>query len=200
MAKVYPNVGGAPGIDCGGGEGERRQEATTLTVWRKSLLFNCNGFTVFDAKGNLVFRVDNYGEDRGEVVLMDAKGIPICTIRRKKLSLVDHSTIYNGEESVNPIFSVKKHVTLGRSKTLAHVTPSSGGACGCGAAYTIEGSYSRRSCAVYDGQRRQVAELSRKESDGGVALGADVFRLVVQPDLDTCLAMAIVVVLDQMFE
>ncbi|MGV7428878.1 LURP-one-related family protein, partial [Mycobacterium kansasii] len=31
-----------------------------LTVWRKSLLLNCTGFTVFDCNGNIVFRVDNY--------------------------------------------------------------------------------------------------------------------------------------------
>lgn len=58
----------------------------TLTVWKKSLLFNCNGFTVYDAKGNLVFRVDNYmagSGTNGEIVLMDAGGKSLLTIRRK---------------------------------------------------------------------------------------------------------------------
>lgn len=62
----------------------RNDSAAILTVWKKSLLFNCNGFTVFDGKGNLVFRVDNYvASNKGEIVLMDATGKPILTIRRK---------------------------------------------------------------------------------------------------------------------
>ena len=55
-----------------------------LTVWRKSLLFSCNGFTVFDAEGNLAFRVDVYGSGTPEdLVLMDAAGKPLLTVRRK---------------------------------------------------------------------------------------------------------------------
>ncbi|KAG1365592.1 Protein LURP-one-related 8 [Cocos nucifera] len=201
--KVHPN--GA--VSCKGGVGGR-QEAAVLTVWRKSLLFNCSGFTVFDARGDLVFRVDNYGSDNkgevlfikkneGEVLLMDAAGKPLLTIRRKKLSLGDHWLIYNGEEAVNPRFSVKKHVNLFHSKALAHVAPCSDGG---GEDYEVEGSYTQRSCAVYDERRRPVAEVHRKEpTAGGVAFGNDVFRLVVQPELDASLAMAIVIVLDHMF-
>lgn len=58
--------------------------SVALTVWTKSLLFNCNGFTVFDDKGNLVFRVDNYiAGNKDEIVLMDASGKSLLTIRRK---------------------------------------------------------------------------------------------------------------------
>lgn len=82
MARVHPNVGSdvpRPAIDRSEG-----RPAEVLTVWRKSLLLNCNGFTVFDASGNLVFRVDNYAAgNRAEVVLMDASGKPLLTLRRK---------------------------------------------------------------------------------------------------------------------
>ncbi|KAL9270186.1 LURP-one-related 8-like protein [Drosera capensis] len=61
-----------------------------LTVWRKSLLFGCEGFTVYDRKGNLVHRVDDYGCGgvgwKGEIVLMDSGGVPLLTIRRKTSS------------------------------------------------------------------------------------------------------------------
>lgn len=94
MAKVYPNVAPAAA------NGKQRQllklkssnnaldadQAVVLTVWKKSLLFNCNGFTVFDSKGNLLFRVDNYmatSGSNGEIVLMDAAGKPLLTMRRK---------------------------------------------------------------------------------------------------------------------
>ena len=66
-------------------------------------------------------------------------------------------------------------------------------------AYEIEGSYAQRSCVVYDDKRRRVAEIKRKEAVGGVAFGGDVFRLVVQPEIDSTIAMALVLLLDQMF-
>ncbi|XP_010921246.1 protein LURP-one-related 8-like isoform X1 [Elaeis guineensis] len=234
MTKVHPNASSVEaslredfsGICCGGGV----PETAVLTVWRKSLLFNGNGFTVFDAKGNLVFRVDNYASgNKGEIVLMDAAGKPLLTIRRKgfdsneerdvikklgdlfwiltrwcsrvqRLSLGDHWLIYDGEEAANPRFSMRKHVNLLHSKALAHVTPCHGGAKSCvGTRYEIEGSYSQRCCAVYDERQRQLAEIRRKEAVGGVVFGVDVFRLIVEPGFDASVAMAIVILLEQMF-
>lgn len=59
-----------------------------LTVWKKSLLFNCDGFTVFDAHGDLVYRVDNYvSASKGQIFLMDAFGTTLLTIRRKVRSV-----------------------------------------------------------------------------------------------------------------
>ncbi|XP_008793393.2 protein LURP-one-related 8-like [Phoenix dactylifera] len=208
MTKIHPNASSAVacsrpefsgGCCCCGG----LPETTVLTVWRKSLLFNGKGFTVFDAKGNLVFRVDNYASGRKEgIVLMDAAGKPLLSIRRKRLSLGDHWLIYDGEEAANPRFSARKHVNLLHSKALAHVTPcrGGGGAKGCVAAhYEIGGSYSQRCCVVYDEQRRRLAGIRRKEAVGDVAFGVDVFRLIVEPGFDASVAMAIVILLDQMF-
>lgn len=87
MPKVHPNAAAAaesPAAEASCDGRARAAEATALTVWRKSLLFNGNGFTVFDSKGNLVFRVDNYSSgSRDEIVLMDAAGKPLLTIRKK---------------------------------------------------------------------------------------------------------------------
>ncbi|KAK3212868.1 hypothetical protein Dsin_017574 [Dipteronia sinensis] len=205
MTKVHPNAAVANTIKA-----TSDGHASVLTVWKKSLLFNCNGFTVYDGKGNLVYRVDNYMQgNRGEIVLMDAAGKPLLTIRRKRLSLGDNWLVYDGETVVNPRLSVRKHVNILTTKCLAHVTPTSSDANSKNTAssssnkkkamYEIEGSYSQRSCAVYDGKKRRVAEIKRKEAAGGVALGVDVFRLIVEPDMDTALAMALVILLDQMF-
>ncbi|CAA6656979.1 unnamed protein product [Spirodela intermedia] len=203
MAKVHPNS------TASSSEARRKKaeappssspesggEAAVLTVWRKSLLFNCSGFTVFDDKGNLFFRVDNYSSGkRAEVVLMDAAGRPLLSIRRKRLSLSEQWLVYEGEDSTAPLFSVKKPFGFLQPRALARVAPIGGRFCG----YEVEGSFSRRSCAVYDGRRRRVAEITRKESAGGVGFGGDVFRLVVLPGLDSAVAMAIVILLDQMF-
>ncbi|KAG6468738.1 hypothetical protein ZIOFF_073431 [Zingiber officinale] len=202
MTKVHPNASPAvpPSYESESPVWRRRKPAgVVFTVWRKSLLFNGNGFTVFDAKGNLVFRVENYSAgSRNEFVLMDAAGKPLLTIRRKKLSLGDHWLIYNGDESANPQFAVKKHKNLWLSKGMARVTPCTSGAKAC-LTYDIEGSYSERCCAIYDHNRQQMAEIKRKESAQGIALGLDVFRLIVELEFDSSLTMAIVIILDQMF-
>lgn len=208
MAKVHPNVA-APELPAGGRAVVEEQQPTVLTVWRKSLLFNCDGFTVFDSAGGLAFRVDRYGSSSGirrraeDVVLMDAAGKPLLTVRRKiklSLGLGEHWVVYDGDASASgtaakPLLSVRRR--RASDKTLAHVTPLGPSSVGAdAAAYVVEGSYGRRSCAVRDSRGgAPVAEVRRKES-----VGDDVFRLVV-PDhrLGTALSMGVIIALDQMF-
>uniref|UniRef100_A0A2P2IWZ2 Uncharacterized protein n=1 Tax=Rhizophora mucronata TaxID=61149 RepID=A0A2P2IWZ2_RHIMU len=59
--------------------------STSLTVWRKSLITSCNGFTVFNSKGDLAYRVDSYIDRPEELTLMDCSGKPIFTIHRRKV-------------------------------------------------------------------------------------------------------------------
>lgn len=116
--------------------------------------------------------------------------------------------MYDGETAVNPLFSVRKNVNILNNKSLAQVSRTNCEHNGTGSSsssnnknmmmYEIEGSYAQRCCAVYDGKRR-VAEIKQKEAVGGVAFGVDVFRLIVQPEIDTSVAMAIVILLDKMF-
>lgn len=83
MTRIYPNspISESPAKSISIAPGE---EPAVLTVWRKSLVFNCSGFTVYGAKGNLVYRVDNYSSSSlNEIVLMDAIGKSLFTIRRK---------------------------------------------------------------------------------------------------------------------
>ncbi|KVD98150.1 protein LURP-one-related 8-like, partial [Cynara cardunculus var. scolymus] len=93
-----------------------------FTVWKKSLLFNYDGFPVFDSNGNLVFRVDNYVTGgNGEIVLMDAFGRSVVTIGRKRKSLSDTWQVYDGETTLVPRFSVTKHMNIFNTKSLAYV-------------------------------------------------------------------------------
>ncbi|KAM3352220.1 hypothetical protein ACQJBY_023833 [Aegilops geniculata] len=189
MARVHPNMAPAPGAVHEAPASSAVDGPTTLTVWRKSLLFDCKGFTVFDSKGNLAYRVDSYASETGdEVVLMDAAGRPAFTVRRKRFSFQGEQwLVFAGEETRRPVYAVRRS---GRGKTMAHVTACAG----AGPSYEVEGSYARRSCMVYDGERRAVAEIRPKE-----VVGTDVFRLAVQPGVDVSLAMAVVVALEQMF-
>ncbi|CAN6357428.1 unnamed protein product [Urochloa humidicola] len=205
MAKVHPNAAADPADEPPSPSPATTEELLSLTVWRKSLLFNCDGFTVFDAKGDLAFRVDCYGASRrrhAEVVLMDVAGKPLLTVRRKRLSslLAEHWVIYDGDaaedDEPKPLLSMRRHVSLRASgKTLAHVTPHHASAATTSAAvYVVEGSYGRRACAVRDTRGDAVAEVRRKES-----VGDDVFRLVADPRLGAPLAMGLVIALDEMF-
>lgn len=91
-------------------------------------------------------------------------------------------------------------MNLLKSKCLARVVELAGSWSGKGmSVYEIEGCYGKRCCAVYDEKRRIVAEIKRKEAAGGLSFGTDVFRLVVQPQIDTTVAMALLILLDQMF-
>ncbi|XP_062203416.1 protein LURP-one-related 8-like [Phragmites australis] len=203
MAKVHPNaVVPEPATTSSGTGGAavspvEDQEPAVLTVWRKSLLFNCDGFTVFDAKGDLAFRVDCYAayRRRAEVVLMDVAGKPLLTIRRKRLSLAEHWVIYDGDATAakdSPLLSVRRPASLRASRALAHITPLASSI--SAEAYVVEGSYGRRACAVRDARGEAVAEVRRKE-----AVGNDVFRLVADPRLGAPLAMGLVIALDEMF-
>ncbi|GAV76140.1 Tub_2 domain-containing protein [Cephalotus follicularis] len=184
-------------------------ECTSLTVWKKSLLVSCNGFTVIDSNGNLVYRVDNYmrHNPHHEIILMDSSGKSLLTIRRrKKLRLADGWLVFEGEDSAGPKlskpkFCVRKHIKMLRGhnpNVLAYVYREATDK--RHAAFVIEGSYTHRSCKVRDGSRRVVAEIKRKEdSKQGISFGLEVFSLRVQPGFDPGFAMALVLILDQMF-
>lgn len=208
MTKVHPNASreSASASASATSESERDQRPNpprVLTVWKKSLLPNCNGFTVFDTKGNLVFRVDNYiAANKYHIVLMDAAGTPLLTIRRKRLSLGDTCLVFEGEDSGKLLFTARKHVNILNSKCLAHVFSSSSPSISKKEiAYEMEGSYAQRCCTFYNKNRRKVAEMKMKEAvpGSGLAFGSDIFRLIVQPQMDTTLSMAFVILLDHMY-
>ncbi|CAN0910428.1 Protein LURP-one-related 17 [Linum grandiflorum] len=198
--------------------------STSLTVWRKSLVMNCNGFTVINADGDLVYRVDNYCGRPEEITLMDAAGNSVLTLlhHTKRLGLVDSWLVYDGDaeaavggnipatgETVKyvpkkPIWCVKKQKNLllqgsNGNSVLAYVYRGSSGKREY--SYAIEGSYGQRSCKVVEYEsRKEVAEIRRKEAAvGGVSFGAEVFVLSVQTGFDSGFAMALVLLLDQMF-
>ncbi|CAL4892789.1 unnamed protein product [Urochloa decumbens] len=220
MTKVHPNAAAAAAAAAAvppaaaaavAAEEEEKGEAVSLTVWRRSLLFNGKGFTVFDCKGNLVYRVETYGGGSPrEIVLMDADGHGLLTIRRKKLSLAEEWLIYDGDAAAAPApkrFTARRHVSLRPTRSLAYLSPARIPSCGADAGatpscrYDVEGSYAGRSLDVFassacggEQRRRVVATVCQKEA----AVGPDVFRLVVQPGFEPPLAMAVVILLDQM--
>lgn len=183
----------------------------TLTVWRKSLVISCKGFTVIDSYGNLAYRVDNYIVHPNELILMNASGNSLLTMRRsRKLGLVDSWFVYEGEKGKqgrsksreSPVCCVKKRVNIldGKPKVQAYVYRVASDSDKRQAALTVEGSYAHRTCKVLDKYKRAVAEIKRKEANTkDVSFGIEIFQLVVHPGFDPTFAMALVLLLDQMF-
>lgn len=173
------------------------EEEKLLTVLKTSLFFANDGFTVYDCKGELVFRVDSYGpgsRDKGEHVLMDAHGRCLLTVRRKRPSLHQRWEGYIGEgtDGSNPIFSVRRTSMIGRCTVTVEV-------CGNpGEEYQIEGSFATRSCTILNTVKEAVAEIRRKvDASTDVVLGKDVLSLCLKPGFDGAFAMGLVLILDQ---
>jgi hypothetical protein len=137
-------------------------------------------------------------------------------IIEQKLSFSNEWLIYDGDKAASPSsapapkqFTARRHVSLRPTRTLARLSPvrassfredEDGGAATLRCRYDVEGSYAGRCLDVFASsgpggeQRRRVAAVCQKEA----AVGPDVFRLVVEPGFDPALAMAVVILLDQM--
>ncbi|KAL2516598.1 Protein LURP-one-related 12 [Forsythia ovata] len=178
-------------------EGFVHEEETHLTVKKTSVFFAGDGFTAYDSKGEVVFRVDSYGpdsRDTNELVLMDASGRCLLTVRRKRPSLHQRWEGFIGErmEGKKPLFSVRRSSIIGRSSVTVEVSsiPYE--------EYQIEGSFANRSCTFFNSEKEPVAEIRRKvDASANVVLGKDVFSFSIKPGFDGAFAMGLVLVLDQ---
>jgi len=181
-----------------------KASATALTVWKKSLVFSCNGCTVFDSSGNLVFRVDNYPSDpQDQVVLMDAAGVAILTLRRKRLSLHNEWRGFLGEfrDGQKPLFVIRRAPSLLITrKSLAEVymcTSSAKSKMKKTPDYHVEGCYAKRCFTIMNSFNEAVAEVKPKQVRPEITLGGDVFNLIVSPGDDQALVMGLIIALDQ---
>ncbi|XP_010465573.1 PREDICTED: protein LURP-one-related 12-like [Camelina sativa] len=173
------------------------EEDKPLTVCKTSLFYTGDGFAAYDCHGDIIFRVDSYGpdtRDNDEIVLMDATGKCLLTVKRKRPTLHQRWEGFLGERSdgQKPIFSVRRSSIIGRCTMEIDVFD------GTGEEYIIDGDFSQRSCLIYDTEKRTVAEIKRKvDASTNVMLGRDVFTLEIKPGFDGAFAMGLVVVLDQ---
>lgn len=184
----------------------RNDSPATLTVWKKSLVFNGNGYTVYDSSGNLVFRVDNYAYDaKHQLFLMDAAGNVLLTLLHKRLSLNNRWEAYRGDRygsEIEPAFSVIKSVStlFSRSKQSAKVVLNPAKRQNMKLCdYEIDGSLCNRvfSFTVFGPSREIIAQAKRKVATPEIMLGNDVLSLVVQPGIDQAFVMGLLIIFNQ---
>ncbi|XP_060171222.1 protein LURP-one-related 12-like [Lycium barbarum] len=176
-----------------------KEEDTNLTVLKTSLFFTGDGFAAYDCKGEMVFRVDTYNpdsRDQVELVLMDASGKCLLTLRRKRPSLHQRWEGYLGEKmgGQKPIFSVRRSSMMGSSTVTVEGYNNN-----AEEEFEIDGSFAERSCTFLNADKESVAEIRRKVDANcdNFMLDKDVFSLSIKPGFDGAFAMGLVLVLDQ---
>ncbi|KAJ6824242.1 protein LURP-one-related 4-like [Iris pallida] len=196
MAKVHPESNSSsPPLSMAG---VLRREI--LTVWMKSLVMNGNGCTVYDSGGRIVYRVDNYDyKCSEEVYLMDHCGKTLTKIVRKKLRVFGRWEGYRHSDGPTkgrkPWFRVGKacRILKGGNPYEHSVT-----ATGCGSSdptsYKIVSSGHKSEYKIKDMAGGLIAEVKRKHTASGVALGDDVLTLMMEPNVDHLLMMGLVIV------
>ncbi|PIN19584.1 hypothetical protein CDL12_07726 [Handroanthus impetiginosus] len=193
MAKVHPRTSRVT-TSCQYSSSERE----IFTVWMKSLVINGNGYAVFNSKGEVVFRVDNYQtRHSSEVLLMNFNGDVLFSIKRKKLlvfrSWEVHKVINSEFNEEGEWFKVKRKCSLfGRDISCDVIL-------GCNnkrreSCYKIVGLEGKSTLKIMDNEGRVLAEMTQKQSSSGVCLGDDVLSLTVEPQIDQSLIMALVMV------
>ncbi|KAL5197318.1 hypothetical protein ABZP36_000830 [Zizania latifolia] len=185
--------------------GEQRK---MFTLWMKSLVLNGRGCTVYDSNGSIVYRVDNYGSRCSDnVFLMDLGGKIVLNILKKKLAFgrwEGYRYWSSGKRQQEAWFTVARPCSsiffqrrrrpsscefrsdAGRAMRYRMLDGGGvGGACCAG----------KQACRIVDDATGAVvAEVKRKLSAGGVALGDDVLTLTVEANVDHTLIMGMVLV------
>nr|XP_043611969.1 protein LURP-one-related 11-like [Erigeron canadensis] len=164
----------------------------SFTIWMKSLVFNTHGCTVYNSKGDIVYRVDNYDNKCGhEVYLMDIRGKVLFSLQQKKLRLFGCWDGYKWDDcslEKQLWFRVRKH----RSICMASCDRKTRGC--TYKVVRLDGKLLGFKIIDEDRDGALVAEIKQKQTTTGINFGNDVFTLIVQPHIDHSLIMAIVMV------
>ncbi|XP_075524252.1 protein LURP-one-related 11-like [Primulina tabacum] len=188
MAKIHPKVEQIT---------NNHSEKETYTMWMKSLIFHGNGCTIFNSKGEIVFRVDNYQQRCStQVFLMDSEGQVLFSVTRKKLRIFPRWEGFKwidskGKTERLPWFQVGRNPRILCSDMSCQVSFN------CdekiGSCYKILGLEGKSILKIVDFSGQILAEAMEKQTSG-VALGDDVLTLMVEADADQSLVMALITV------
>ncbi|KAF3322797.1 protein LURP-one-related 11-like protein [Carex littledalei] len=171
------------------------REREVFTICMKSLVLNSSGCAVYNSKGALVYRVDNYNcRWSGKVYLMDVRGKVLIELLKKSLLFAKWEGYrWNDTEiEANSWFKMKRACTIFKRETPFCKFWSD---TGCLMNYKIDGFYNKSSCKILDtSSGLVVAEVKRKVTKSGIILGDDVLTLEVEPNIDHSLIMGLVLV------
>ncbi|CAA7018509.1 unnamed protein product [Microthlaspi erraticum] len=195
MVKIHPDKALIPRVSVAGKDKASpflTTEKETFTIWMRSLVFHTKGCTVFDSKGNLIYRVDNYSSKSfTEVYLMDLYGEILFTLHQKKSGIFKS---WEGYNSSGTRFHLRKSFKISPtcSSSSYKVVMGPGGSDDKQSCYRIVNRGSK--FTIEDGSGRLMAEVKKKQSNvNGLEFGEDVLTMVVEPQVDHSFIMGIVI-------
>ncbi|GFP79513.1 protein lurp-one-related 4 [Phtheirospermum japonicum] len=160
----------------------------------KSLVFHGNGCTIFNSKGEVVYRVDNYQQRCSrKAFLMDSSGNVLFSINKK---VIIKFGCWEGskDDKERSFFEVRRNYTF-LSKDISCRVALKCNKNALNAKYKIKGLEGKSAFKIIDHFSGQLlAEAVQKQSSSGVCLGEDVLSLMVEPKADQSLIMALVTV------
>ncbi|KAK6773278.1 hypothetical protein RDI58_028516 [Solanum bulbocastanum] len=194
MAKIYPETLKNSSSSSSSSSCYVTSTRETFTIWMKSLVYHGNGCTVFNSKGDIVFRVDNYQErNSNEVFLMDLSGQVLFSIKKERLRLLGRWSGYlSGGFKGKPWFQVRRNWKYSKGDVICDVN------LGCdksiGSCYKIQQIDKRSSFQISNNTGQLVAKVNQKQSSRGFGYGDDVLTLEVEPQVDYSFIVALVTI------
>ncbi|XP_022773123.1 protein LURP-one-related 4-like [Durio zibethinus] len=187
MAKVHPQA--TVSDPCSMSSAGRE----TFTIWMKSLVCHTNGCTVFDSKGEIVYRVENYdSKGSSEVHLMDLRGQVLFTILKQKLQLFGcwngYRGSFTGRKKENPYFQVKKYRSIIQRDLSCQVSV------GFDKYWIVSLGRKKQGFKMVNLAGDIVAEVKQRQLSSGMVLGDDVLTLEAEPSINHSLVVALVTV------
>ncbi|KAL5715125.1 hypothetical protein ACHQM5_016995 [Ranunculus cassubicifolius] len=166
-----------------------------LTIQKKLLKLGEGHFSVHDINGNSLLTVKGAIISlRDKRVLVDSEGNPLVNMRQKIITAHRRWDVYRGEDTAEPIFSVKKSSLIQFKTNLEVFLQSNTSEKTCD--FRIKGSWQERSCVVTHGESKViVAKMHKDHNIKSHVLGADTFSLTIYPNVDYAFIVALIVVL-----
>ncbi|KAC9333156.1 hypothetical protein R6Q59_027173 [Mikania micrantha] len=151
---------------------------------------------VLDVNGNVIFIIKDINfslHDRH--VLLDSSELPILTFQKKRRSIHRRWQAFRGDSTSekNLIFSTKKTSLIQRDTEL-NVFLSNNKEEHAGD-YRVTGDWKKRSCIVYSYDGSTIlAQMHNKPVDTGIQSDKDTYGILVSPNVDYVLVVAIMVI------
>ncbi|KAI3841391.1 hypothetical protein MKX03_000018 [Papaver bracteatum] len=153
---------------------------------------------VFDMNGNHIFKVKPHGHFSTLLILVDASGAPVVSLKPVKFSPHQRWKVYNGDssDSKDLLFTINKskYLQLNIESDVFLASNTTENVCD----FKIKQNYSETSCVIYRGDSDNIiAEMHKNKIARDKIRGKDRFSATVYPDIVYAYVIAMLAVLDE---
>ncbi|KAI3927109.1 hypothetical protein MKX01_029877 [Papaver californicum] len=154
---------------------------------------------VFDINGYNIFKVETNGHFSSRLILVDAAGVPVVTLKPVKWSPHQRWKVYRGDSSdlKDLLFTVKKSHYLQFKIELNVFLASNATEQACD--FMVKQNLSEKSCVIYRGNSdiNIIAEMHKNKTVQDKIRGKDTFSVTVYPNVDYAFVVAMSAVLNE---